>query len=200
MTDEFAKIDHWNSELFYNVNIDRYHSLPFSYTADTSSRDLVELVGNIWNSFPEETRQKINPIGPRSTRSGLPTLRLIIVQLFGVWVTDPTQALATPRGNNLKVKSIYNPKGINPEKLRAVLDALEANNYIDTIAHSHSDNPNQKNTTSRARATKKLQELFSNLNTTEFDIIEDPNTPLVKLNEFDVDPETGDKLKTKTSR
>lgn len=197
MTDELAKIDRWNSEPFYNVNIDRYYSLPFSYTADTSSRDLVELVGNIWNSFPEEARQKINPIGPRSTRSGLPTLRLIIVQLFGVWVTDPTQALATPRGNNLKVKSIYNPKSINPEKLRAVLDALEANNYIDTIAHSHSDNPNQKNTTSRARATKKLQELLSNLNTTEFDIIEDPNTPLVKLNEFDVDPETGDQLKTK---
>tara|TARA_R110000868_G_scaffold128702_2_gene336993 strand:- start:1483 stop:3039 length:1557 start_codon:yes stop_codon:yes gene_type:complete len=182
---------------FYDAPIDRNHSVAFSYTADTTSRDLIELSESIWSSFPEETRAKINPTGRNSRASGLPTLRLIVVQLFGVWITDPTQALATPRGNNLKVKSIYNPKAINPEKLRAVLDALEANNYIDTIAHSHSDNPNQKNTTSRARATKKLQELFNTLTTTEFDIIEDPNTPLVKLNEFDVDPETGDQLKTK---
>jgi len=28
-------------------------------------------------------------------------------------------------------------------------------------------------------------------------MIEDPNTPLVKLNEFDVNPETGEQLKTK---
>ena len=181
----------------FDTQIDRNHSVAFSYTAHTTNRDLIGLVDKIWSSFPEETRAKIDPVGRNSKALGLPTLRLIIVQLFGVWVTDSTQALATPRGNNLKVKSIYNPKAINPEKLRAVLDALEANNYIDTIAHSHSDNPNQKNTTSRARASKTLQELFSTLNTTEFDMIEDPNTPLVKLNEFDVNPETGEQLKTK---
>ena len=184
---------------FYDAPIDRNHSVAFSYTAHTTNSDLIECVESVWCNFPEETRAKINPTGRNSKASGLPTLRLIVVQLFGVWITDPTQALATPRGNSLKVKSIYNPKGINPEKVRAVLDALEANNYIDTIAHSHSDNPNQKNTTSRARASKKLQELFRTLTTTQFDITEDPNTPLVKLNEFDVDPETGDQLKTKHS-
>ena len=182
---------------FFDTAIDRYHSVAFSYTAHTTNHDLIECVESVWCSFPEETRVEINPVGPNSKALGLPTLRLIVIQLFSVWITDPTLALATPRGNDFKVKSIYNPKGINPEKVRAVLDALEANNYIDTIAHSHSDNPNQKNTTSRARASKKLQELFNTLNTTEFDMVEDPNTPLVKLNEFDVDPETGDQLKTK---
>ena len=182
---------------FYETPIDRYYSAVFSYTAHTTDRDLIGLVDRIWSSFPEEIRINIDPAGSNSKAKGLSTLELILVQLFGVWITDPTQALATPRGNNLKVKSIYNPKGINPEKVRAVLDALEANHYIDTIAHSHSDNPNQKNTTSRARASKKLQELFNTLNTTEFDMIEDPNTPLVKLNEFDVDPVTGDQLRSK---
>ena len=108
---------------FYDTQIDRNHSVAFSYTADTTSRDLIELSESVWSSFPEETRAKINPTGRNSRALGLPTLRLIVVQLFGVWVTDPTQALATPRGNNLKVKSIYNSKAINPEKLRAVLDA-----------------------------------------------------------------------------
>ena len=186
-----------NSMATFDTQIDRNHSVAFSYTAHTTNRDLIELSDNVWSSLSKETRAKIDPVGPNSKALGLTTLRLIVVQLFGVWVTDPTQALATPRGNNLKVKSIYNPKAINPEKLRAVLDALEADNYIDTVNHSRNDNPNHQDTTSRARASKKLAELFSNLTTTEFDIIEDPNIPLVKLNEFDVNPETGDQLKTK---
>ena len=181
----------------FDSPIDRYHSVAFSYTADTTSRELIELSVSIWDSFPEETRAKINPVGPNSKALGLPTLRLIVVQLFSLWRTDPTQALGTPRGNNLKVKSIYNPKGINPEKVRAVLDALKANNYIDTIKHSRNRNPNHQDTTARARTSKKLAKLFSNLTTTEFDITEDPNIPLVKLNEFDVNPKTGDQLKTK---
>ncbi|MDB4207646.1 hypothetical protein N9775_00640 [bacterium] len=177
--------------------IDRYHSVAFSYTADTTSRELIELSVSVWDSLPEETRANINPVGPNSKALGLPTLRLIVVQLFNVWITDPTLALATPRGNKLTVKSIYNPKGINPEKVRDVLNALKVNNYIDTINHYYSDDPNKKTTTSRARASKKLQKLFRTLTTTQFDITEDPNTPLVKLNEFDVDPETGDQLKSK---
>ncbi|MDA9226606.1 hypothetical protein N9P29_01820, partial [bacterium] len=177
--------------------IKRYHSVPFSYTVHTTNSDLIELSVSVWDSLPKETRANINPVGPNSKALGLPTLRLIVVQLFSVWITDPTQAVATPRGNNLKVKSIYNPKGINPEKVRDVLDALQANNYIDTINHSYSGNPNQKTTTSRARASKKLAKLFRTLTTTQFDIIEDPNIPLVKLNEFDVNPVTGDQLKSK---
>lgn len=114
-----------NSMTTFDTQIDRNHSVAFSYTAHTTNRDLIGLVDKIWSSFPEETRAKIDPVGRNSKALGLPTLRLIIVQLFGVWVTDSTQALATPRGNNLKVKSIYNPKAINPEKLRAVLDALD---------------------------------------------------------------------------
>ena len=106
---------------FYDTPIDRYHSVAFSYTAHTTNKDLIALSDNVWDSFPEETRANINPVGPNSKALGLPTLRLIVVQLFSVWITDPTLALATPRGNNLTVKSIYNPKGINPEKVRDVL-------------------------------------------------------------------------------
>ena len=181
----------------YDIRIERNHSVAFSYTTDTHSNDLNKLTSRVWDSFPEDTRAKINPVGPNAKSKGLGTLKLILVQLYSLWLADPTLALATRRGNNLKVKSIYNPKRINPEKLRAVLDALETHNYIDTIAHSHSNDPNHQNTTSRARASKKLAGIFSELRTTAFDLFEDPNTPLVKLNAFDVDPVTGDQLKTK---
>ena len=109
---------------FYDAPIDRNHSVYFSYTAHTTNRDLIDLSDNVWSSFPEETRAKIDPVGPNSKALGLTTLRLIVGQLFGVWATDPTQALATSRGNNLKVKSIYNYKGINTEKLQTGLESL----------------------------------------------------------------------------
>ena len=81
--------------------IDRYHSVAFSYTADTTSRELIELSVSVWDSLPEETRANINPVGPNSKALGLPTLRLIVVQLFSVWITDPTQSLATPEQPHL---------------------------------------------------------------------------------------------------
>jgi hypothetical protein len=93
---------------FYDAPIDRNHSVAFSYTAHTTNSDLIECVESVWYNFPEETRVEINPVGPNSKALGLPTLRLIVIQLFSVWITDPTLALATPRGNDLKVKSIYN--------------------------------------------------------------------------------------------
>ena len=73
-----------------------------------------------------------------------------------------------------------------------VADALEANGFTETIAHSHSDHPAHTNTTSLIRGLKQLFRLFEEIDASEFDIKEDPNTPLVKLNKFDLDPKTGE--------
>jgi len=137
-------------------------------------------------------------VGRNAKKAGLPTLEVVVLQLFRLWITEPERCLATPRGNNLKVKSIYNPKGISPEKLRNVFDALEANGFTETIAHSHSDNPAHTNTTSRIRGSKLLFRLFEKIDASEFDITEDINTPLVKLNKFDLDPRTGEPKRSKS--
>ena len=178
--------------------MDRYYSSSFDYSAHTDSKPLLEAVKSIWLSLPSDTRAAIDPVGPNAKQAGLPTLEVVVLQLFRLWITEPERCLATPRGNSLKAKSIYNPKGINPEKLRMVLNALEANGFTETLAHTYSDNPAHTNTTSRIRGSKQLFRLFEGIDASEFDIKEDPNTPLVKLNRFDLDPRTGEPKRAKS--
>jgi len=186
--------------LHFDQPIDRYHSSSFDYSVHTESKALLDTIKSIWLSLPSDTRSTIDPVGRNAKKAGLPTLEVVLLQLFKLWITEPERCLATPRGNNLKVKSIYNPKGINPEKLRMVLDAVEANGFTESVAHSHSDNPAHTNTTSRIRGSKKLFRLFEEIEATEFDITEDLNTPLVKLNKFDIDHTTGEPVSNKSGK
>ena len=188
--------------MFYDDPIDRDHSQTFSLVQDTEDESLLGLVDAIWNSFPEETRNKIDPSGSNAAnKRGKSTLKLVIVQLFGVWVVDPTKALNLPTSHNQTVGSIYNPKRISPKKLRRVLEALLDNSYVTKINHSNPRNGSTgPRTTKRIRADKRLHDLFSNLTTTEFDLFEDPNDPLVRLNEFVVDPITNKPAKDKQGK
>ena len=112
--------------MYFNQPIDRYHSSSFDYSSHTDSKALSDAIKSIWLSLPSDIRAAIDPVGPNAKKAGLPTLEVVVLQLFRLWITEPERCLATPRGNNLKVKSIYNPKGISPEKLRNVFNALEA--------------------------------------------------------------------------
>jgi hypothetical protein len=182
---------------YYETPIDRYNSSSFNYVADTKNTELLKLVQQIWDDFSEPTRRDIDPPGPNSKPLGLVTIRVVVLQLFKLWVTDPEVCLAMPRTNNFNVNSIYNPKGISPKKLSAVFKALEVTNYIDTIPHSQSTSAGHVSTTGRCRTSKKLHQLFLEVEASEFDLFDDPNTPLIKMNKFEVDPSTGEPIKTK---
>ena len=182
---------------YYDTPIDRYNSSSFNYVADTNNAALLKLIQDIWEEFSEATRKKIDPRGPNSKPLGLVTLRVVVLQLFELWVTDPHVCLAMPRSNNFNVNSIYNPKGISPKKLSAVFNALEVANYIDTIPHSQSNSAGHVSTTGRCRTSKKLHQLFLEVEASEFDLFDDPNMPLIKLNSFEVDNVTGEPIKAK---
>ena len=182
---------------YYDTPINRYNSSSFNYVADTNNPALLKLTQDIWEGFSEATRKEIDPPGPNSKPLGLVTLRVVVLQLFELWVTEPKVCLAMPRSNNFTVKSIYNPKGINPKKLSSVFKALELENYIDTVPHSQSASAAHLSTTGRCRASKRLHELFLDVEASEFDLFDDPNMPLIKMNKYEVDPSTGDPIKTK---
>ena len=188
--------------MFYDYPIDRDHSQTFSLVQDTEDESLLGLVDTVWNSFPEKTRGTIDPSGSNAAnKKGKMHLRLVVVQLFGVWVVDHARALNLPTSHNQLVESVYNPKRISPKKLRRVLKALIDNSYVTKINHSNPRNGNTgARTEKRIRADKRLHDLFSNLTTTEFDLCEDLNTPLVKLNEFVVDPVTNKPAKDKQGK
>ena len=81
-------------DLYYNTSIDRYNSSSFNYVADTNNAALLKLTQDIWEGFSEATRKEIDPPGPNSKPLGLVTLRVIVLQLFELWVTEPEVCLA----------------------------------------------------------------------------------------------------------
>ena len=112
--------------MFYDDPIDRYHSQPFSYHADTESVELKGLCKSIWLSFGDDTRSKIDGSSNNKGKMlGKDYLHLSVIQLFIHWKLDPTLCLATPRGNDvLNVRDFYNTKQISTRKLVKIFDAL----------------------------------------------------------------------------
>ncbi len=104
-------------------------------------------------SFKDEDRTNIDGTSNNKGKIlGQDYLHLTIIQLFVHWKSDPTMCLATPRGNDtLNVKDFYNTKMVSIRKLSKVFDALNLYGYVDHVNHTHTDNPENKNTTSRIR-------------------------------------------------
>ena len=187
--------------MFYDDPIDRYHSQPFSYHADTENVELKGLCKSIWLSFGDDTRSKIDGSSNNKGKMlGKDYLHLSIIQLFIHWKLDPTLCLATPRGNDvLNVRDFYNTKQISTRKLVKIFDALIEYEYVDHINHSHSDDPINKNTTSRIRTSKKLHNLFIGLEASEFDVDLNSDSKQILLTGWEVD-EDGNLVKDKNNK
>ncbi|MDA9208781.1 hypothetical protein N9P03_01090 [bacterium] len=72
--------------MYYDEPIDRYHSQPFSYHAETNSLALQKLSQNIWKSFKDEDRTNIDGTSNNKGKIlGQDYLRLTIIQLFAHW-------------------------------------------------------------------------------------------------------------------
>ena len=103
--------------------------------------------------------------------------------------------LATPRGNDtLNVKDFYNTKMVSIRKLSKVFDALNLYGYVDHVNHTHTDNPENKNTTSRIRTNKRLHDLFIEVDACEFDVGLNADTKLIHLTNWKIDDD-GDLVK-----
>ena len=175
--------------MFYNEPIDRYHSHPFSYHANTDSLALLDLSMVIWKSFSDAQQTHIDGTSNnKGNLLGQEYLSLIIIQLFIHWKSDPTLCLATPRGNDtLNVRDFYNTKMISTGKLVRVFDTLIAGGYVDHVNHTHMEGSNNKNTTSRIRTNKKLHDLFVGLDTSEFDVDLNTDTKQIHLTDWIID-------------
>jgi hypothetical protein len=179
--------------MYYDEPIDRYHSQPFSYHADTNSLALQELSRHIWQSFKDEDHTHID--GTSNNKGnvlGQEYLHLTIIQLFVHWKLDPTMCLGTPRGNDtLNVKDFYNTKMVSTRKLSKVFDALNLYGYVDHVNHTHTDTPENKNTTSRIRTNKKLHDLFIAVDACEFDVDLNADTKQIHLTDWVIDDDGG---------
>ena len=83
-------------------------------------------------------------------------------------------------------------------KLGEILNYIEYE-YVDHINHSHSDDPINKNTTSRIRTSKKLHNLFIGLEASEFDVDLNSDSKQILLTGWEVD-EDGNLVKDKNNK
>jgi len=183
--------------MYHDKPLDIYHSQPFSYHAETNSLALQKLSHDIWKSFTDEDRNHID--GTSNNKCdvlGQDYLHLTIIQMFAHWKSDPRMCLATPRGKDtLNVKDFYNTKMINVRKLSKVFDALNLYNYVEHLNHTHTDNPENKNSISQIRTRKKLHDLFLEIDAFEFDVDLNADTKQIHLTDWVIN-EDGDLVKS----
>ena len=119
--------------------IDRYHSVPFHFHAGTNSLELQQLSNSVWQSFsPDKLLELVGTSNRKPKRSVEEHLELVVIQLFLMWLDDPTLCMATPRNKNaIRVNDFYNTRHINIEQLQKVFTALEEYEYVDKINHSY---------------------------------------------------------------
>ena len=191
--------------MFYEEEMDRYHSVQFHYEAGTDNLHLKALAAKIWASFSEADQTEIEPKANRKSRlTGLQLIELIIIQLFSHWHTDVTLCLSTPRTKGTKnSKDFYNPTGVSTPKLVKVFNALEAYGYVGRVNHTRSPDPASKDTTSMIRTSKSLHELFEMTAATELDVDLNKHTKKIELTEWEVGADgevVKDKNKKKSKR
>ena len=175
------------------IQIDRSNSVEFSFHASTKNTELKELIQSIWDNFSYDEQLDIDGTSNNKGVLGIHYLELVVVQMFHQWVIDPTVCIASIRNNNtINVRNFYNTKMIDMRKLVRVWNVLEYNGYITVANHSFDrENPTAQNTTTRVMASAKLQDMFGNVSTTEFDVDLNADSKQLHLTEYEVEAYTG---------
>lgn len=141
--------------------IDRWHSRPLDVHRWSDHPEVHRIVKQIYSKLSPDTISQIeSKSNNKAKASGEVHLRVLILDLYVAWKTDPTLAIGVSLGNgDYTVNSRYNGLFISP-KIGPVVHALNAAGYIDFINHSHSNITPSSNTTSRIRASEKLGKIF----------------------------------------
>ena len=118
--------------------IDSRHSRPLDVHIWSDHAEVNSLVDSIFDDFTEAERQSIKgKSNHKGKASGITPLKLVIIDLYVAWKTDPELSIGVARGNGAyKVISRYNALFIS-SRIKEVIDLLIADDYLDSIGGSH---------------------------------------------------------------
>ena len=118
--------------------IDSRHSRPLDVHIWSDHTEVNSLVDFIFNNFTEVERHSIKgKSNNKGKASGITLLKLILIDLYVAWKTDPELSIGVARGNGAyKVNSRYNALFIS-SRIREVIDLLITRDYLDSIGGSH---------------------------------------------------------------
>lgn len=181
--------------------IDPNHSRPLDVHRWSDHPEIKALTDDIWFEITEVEGLVVVPTGNRKPLAPLiKQLRVLLVDLYVAWLTDPSLSIGISRSNNSYApKSRYNGLHISKDILR-VVDALVAVGLLDHHNFHHDRVYGGLNSkTSRYRPSNKLQDSFSKLQDLVFDISFNEEREVIALSDFETD-ESGQTIKTKDGK
>lgn len=184
MQDDFPEINVWYSKTF-DVHVWSEHP------------KLNQVVDSVFDSLTDEQKASFSSKSNNAGKaSGKTHLKVVLIDLYVAWKTDPLLCIGVARGNDAyRVKSRYNALHISP-KVRDVISALRDAEFIDFKGGSYDRSGSGRgNHTSRIRAAGRLREFFEPLDIELYELDLHHNRECIVLNDFDVD-EHGEPIKT----
>lgn len=153
--------------------------------------EITQLVRGVFNLLTTDEKLRIESKSNNKGRaSGYTHLKIVLLDLFVAWKTDPELSIGVARGNDAyKVKSRYNALFISP-RIRDVIDLLADHDLIDKIGGSYNRQVNGiGNRTSRIRASSKLRSMFKSTSIESYDLSLHHNQECILLTDQDIDAE-----------
>ncbi|MFC6637969.1 hypothetical protein GV827_06980 [Sulfitobacter sp. JBTF-M27] len=170
------------------ADFDVWYSRPFDVHVWSEHPKVNAVVAQVYDSLSKAQQQSIQGKSYNAGRaSGKTHLKVVLLDLYVAWKTDPALCIGIARGNDAyKVNSRYNGLHISP-RVKDVVRSLDEQNYIDFRKGSHSRTGSSKgNRTSRMRATKRLTDLFLNLDLEPYELDLHHNKECIVLKYHDV--------------
>jgi len=137
-----------------------WHSRPIDVHRWSDHPEVKQFVDRIWDEhLPAEV---VGKSGPKPKMAFRKQLRVLILDLHVAWLDDPELCIGVSRSVNAwKTGSRYNALHLS-KKLIEIMDDLFEAGLIDMAKGSYSEPGSKSNRTTRIRASKRLQEWFSN--------------------------------------
>ncbi len=176
---------------------DPYHSKRLDVHKSSHHKEISDLVELIWTGFSQEELDRVSTKGNHKPLADAKSqLKTLLLDLYVNWLSDPTLWTGISRSNNSYVPtSIYNGLHISKVIIK-VVDILLAHNLLEHYSFRHDrEYGGRYSRTSRYRPSQKLQDHFSKLTLTLFDIDHHTNDATVILTDFETN-ETGEIIKT----
>ena len=173
---------------YSNDQIDPWHSKPLDVHKWSDHPEINRLVDDLWVTVVEPA------LGGRSNNTGKSDpkkqLKVLLLDLYVAWLEDPTLSVGISRNNNsYLVNSRYNALHIS-RKIVDIVDVLVMEDSLDYLHGSYDRQGNgQFNRTSRIRPTLKLQDQFTQLTISGYDIDHHHQEETVILTDYETDEE-----------
>ena len=147
------------------------YSVLFNSHAWSDSEDIIDLVEAVFNDLPLSTQEDL--IGKSNNKGGMSVkdiLRIVIVDQYSTWRTDPHLCTGFPRrASDWQVNNRYNGQGV-PRKITKVVDALIATRYLRFKMGESTNAGDPNDQRSRIQPTKKLKDLFKKLDQDQIEV------------------------------